>query len=176
MKTKVRPKALDESYKEDSYFGRIKPHTKEKLDYLEKYIEAFVLATRSLNKRYYIDAFAGTGKNILCRETCESTGGESCSKCSRGSEVDGSALLALKAKSEFDGYTLIELNPSNIKSLKYAVNKEIAPNRIKKVIFENGNANDLISKYVNPANKYTGYLIFLDPRGSENFGGKLLNF
>lgn len=68
---------------------KVKEHTLQKLKYFEKYINAYLNATKKLSKKYYIDAFAGTGKCIL-EKTREIK--------------DGSAIIALKAKISFDGY------------------------------------------------------------------------
>ena len=54
---------------------RVKNHTAEKLKYFKKYIEGYLVATKRLPEKYYIDAFAGTGKCILCNEKCKSRGG-----------------------------------------------------------------------------------------------------
>ena len=61
------------------FMRRIKSYTVEKLTYFSKYVKAYLKATKRLPEKYYIDAFAGTGKCILCDITqCKSEGGKKC--------------------------------------------------------------------------------------------------
>lgn len=148
---------------------RIKSHTLEKLAYFKKYIEAYLVATKRLPVKYYIDAFAGTGKNILCDEICKSKGGKRCIDCGKGKEIDGSVLIALKIKNIFDKYILIELKKKNLNCLKTIIKDEIDYDRVKNIDLMYGDCNKLLSQIHKNIPKGTGCLFFLDPQGSELF-------
>lgn len=145
---------------------RIKPHTIEKLAYFKKYIEAYLVVTKRLPMKYYVDAFAGSGKCILCGEKCESSGGPRCSKCGKGKLVDGSAMISLNTKTLFDGYIFIDLNKTCIVELRDFISK-IDPNLQKKISVKDGDANILLKDIYKYISKFTGCLIFLDPEGPE---------
>jgi len=147
---------------------RIKSHTRDKLTYFEKYLNAYLSATKRLPTKIYIDAFSGTGKCMLCNHgSCKSRGGKKCLKCpdSQKREVDGSALIALKAKKEFDGYMLIESVARNCKSLEKFIKSEISPDRVLKTEIINRDSNKFLQESFTPDN--AAYLIFFDPEGSE---------
>jgi three-Cys-motif partner protein len=152
---------------------RIKKHTVEKLRYYEKYINAFLFATKKLKgydyKTILVDAFAGTGKCYLCNEpVCKSKGGMKCSNCGKYiKKVDGSTLIALKAEKEFDSYIFIEMSKKNIKILKEAVEGEIGKKRSKKVEYIDKDANKALLKFSQNYPRKAAYLVFLDPAGPE---------
>lgn len=146
---------------------RIKDHTLQKLGYFKKYIEAYLKATKKLPIKYYIDAFAGTGKCILCNEKCDSIGGQRCIKCGRGEYIDGSALISLKASNKFNGYVFIELSDENVDSLNKFILEEIEPELVKKVKVKKENSNLLLKEIYKYVSNYNGCLIFLDLVGPE---------
>ncbi|MDO8529047.1 MAG: three-Cys-motif partner protein TcmP [bacterium] len=140
---------------------KIKQHTLQKLKYFEKYLNAYLLATKKLPKKYFIDAFAGTGKCIVNNSGNEVN--------NSGNEVDGSAMIALKAKNSFNGYLLIENKKGNIVELKSKIEKEIPTERklAAKVLHED--CNEYLKDLYKSIYPYSGYLIFLDPEGPELF-------
>lgn len=147
---------------------RIKQHTLEKLKYFDKYVNAYPIATKRLRMRkIYIDAFAGTGKCVFCRRKCDSKGGERCNQCGKGINGDGSALLALKTKNEFDGYVLIELKDRNLWELKKELQREIDKERFNKVQFIKGDANEILPRIYDYISERSASLVFLDPEGPE---------
>jgi three-Cys-motif partner protein len=146
---------------------RIKDHTYEKLQYFKKYLNAYLSATKRLPKKYYIDAFAGTGKCILCNEECDSKGDIRCIKCGKGKEVDGSALIALKAKNKFNGYLLIELNKQNFTSLEKFIKNETENDLFNTIKVKEGDSNVILKNVYKYFDNYTGCLVFLDPVGPE---------
>lgn len=150
---------------------RIKQHTLEKLEYFRKYLEAYLIATKRLPLKYYVDAFAGTGKCVFCDLDCDSEGGLRCEKCGRGEIVDGSALISLKLSNDFNGYYLIELKAENMQSLKKLVelDKSIPSGRSVKVRYHSADSNVLLKNLHKMVDKYTGCMILLDPEGSELF-------
>jgi three-Cys-motif partner protein len=139
----------------------------EKLSYFKKYLDAYLLATKRLPVKFYIDAFAGSGKCKLCDEKCKSKGGVLCEKCSKGKLIDGSAMISLKSKYKFNGYIFVELKKKNIKYLIKFIKFEINPEIKKNIKIEQGDSNVILKNIYKYINKYTGCLIFLDPEGPE---------
>lgn len=147
---------------------RVKPHTKEKLEYFKKYIEAYTIATKKIPIKYYVDAFAGTGNCILCGERCGSKGQLKCEKCGRGKIIDGSVLISLKIKNKFNSYLFIELDKKNFKILDKIVTQEsdkLSPAISVKTL--NDNSNNLLKNLYKDMPEHAGCLVFLDPRGAE---------
>lgn len=145
---------------------RIKSHTIEKLEYIRKYIEAYLVATKRLPIKYYIDAFAGSGKCILCDEKCKSRGGLTCQKCGKGKIVDGSAMISLGTKNIFSGYIFIDLNKNYIDDLEKLIEK-LDQSLQKKVVVKKADSNIILRDIYKYIPKYAGCLIFLDPEGPE---------
>lgn len=148
---------------------RIKSHTSEKLEYIRKYMEAYLVATKKLPTKYYIDAFAGSGKCVICDVECKSKGGKKCLLCTRGRIVDGSVLISLKTKNKFSGYIFIEINKSNIKELEKFILQEFSEDLRKLIKIKEADSNELLKNLYQYVSKYTGCLIFLDPEGPELF-------
>lgn len=144
---------------------RIKKHTAEKLEYIRKYIAAYLVAAKTVPIKYYIDAFAGTGICILCNEKCKS---KDCDEsCNKGKQLDGSALIALKDKNHFARYFLCELSNKNILVLKDSITKKIDNKRLQKIEFIQGDSNIKIPEYINTFSGWSSSLVLLDPEGPE---------
>lgn len=139
---------------------KIKEHTQQKLKYFEKYLNAYLNATKRLSKKYYIDAFAGTGKCIL----------------DKTNEIkDGSTLIALKSKKPFDIYVFIEKDKDRFKELEQNIkNENIDENRRKNIKLKNDDANIFLSNISKYISDYNGCLIFLDPEGPELFWNTII--
>lgn len=149
---------------------RIKSHTLIKLKYLEKYVNAYLTATKRLPYKYFVDAFAGTGECIVCDVRCKSRGGKKCAECSMGGKrIDGSAIISLKAKENFTKYFFIELNSNNIGELKKTIKEKINSERSIRVHYLKGDTNIVLPKIDSILPKKSGVLIFLDPEGPELF-------
>lgn len=148
---------------------RIKSHTLQKLEYFGKYIEAYLAATKKMPHKYYIDAFAGTGKCILCDESCKCRGGIKCMECGKGENTDGSALIALKVQKSFTGYIFIDSESKNIDKLKIFISKEIEKERQLKSKEIVADSNKLLLDIYKVIPQYAGCFIFLDPEGPELF-------
>lgn len=148
---------------------RIKQHTVQKLEYFRKYLIAYLHATKRLPQKYYVDAFAGTGKCILCNEKCKSRGGKKCDNCTNGKKriVNGSALISLRIEDNFDAYVFIELDQNNLKNLDSFLKQEFSEEKVKKVKLICGDSNLKLQEIAQKIPAYTGCLIFLDPEGSE---------
>lgn len=86
-------------------FGNINTWTKSKLNRVEKYLSAYVVALKNKNFRLaYIDAFAGNGyvtKNIIQPGQTLFEGDEA---INLKYFIDGSARLALQIKPSFHKY------------------------------------------------------------------------
>jgi len=145
---------------------RIKSHTIEKLAYFKKYIEAYLVATKRLPIKYYIDAFASSGRCILCDERCKSKGGLTCEKCGKGKIIDGSAMISLKTKNTFSGYLFVDLNKNYITELEKFI-EELDQTLQKKILIKNSDSNVVLRNIYKYIPKYAGCLIFLDPEGPE---------
>lgn len=150
----------------DNNMRRIKSHTIEKLEYIKKYINAYLTATKRLPVKYYIDAFAGSGKCVLCDVACESDGGLRCIKCGKGKIVDGSTMIALNAKDRFRGYLFIELNNKNLDDLDGCI-KKLDQESQKTVTLKRGDSNVILQDIYKHIPKQAGCLILLDPEGPE---------
>lgn len=132
---------------------KIKSHTLQKLEYFKKYLEAYLRATQKLPKKYYIDAFAGSGECILTKAD---------------QKVKGSSLIALTATNPFDAYLLIEKRKKIYDGLKASIKKyNIAPDRLKTIKPLNVDSNEWLPKHCHEFDQNSGYLIFLDPEGPE---------
>jgi three-Cys-motif partner protein len=130
----------------------IKEHSLQKLEYLRKYIKGYLTATKRLQTKYYIDAFAGTGKCLLHNTK---------------QQVDGSSLIALRAEGIFSKYILIEKNENNFKILKECLKNEIPEDRLNLIEFYNGDCNVFLKEYKFNPSPYVGYFVLLDPAGPE---------
>lgn len=124
-----------------------------KLSIVKKYAKSY---SSIMNKQresrcriryYYIDAFSGAGKHI---------------SDSTGEYVDGSPIIALETRPEFDGYHFIDLNSLKADELRRIVGEN------PKVNIYNGDCNVLMINEILPNiqfNKYTRALCLLDPYG-----------
>jgi three-Cys-motif partner protein len=96
--------------------------TEDKLDRVRKYLDAYQQALKNQPfRRFYIDAFAGTGYNELKANPVPS---EAVSLFPEFAEeetkqfIDGSARLALKVEPPFDRYVFIEKNVKRFADLE----------------------------------------------------------
>lgn len=90
----------------------------EKLDYLERYIDAFVTSMHGKPWRamQYIDLFAGPGK---------------CRVRGNGEIYLGSPLIALTAAHPFTHYYFVDLDPDNIAALRQRCSASPLANRVQ---------------------------------------------
>jgi len=149
---------------------RIKNHTTYKLEYIKKYIEAYLSATKKLKEKYYIDAFAGSGKCLLCNDKCKSSGGKRCYICGRGEVVNGSVFISLKCKNIFNKYLFIDKDKKCVEEIKKLILKDtdIGEEVKKRIEIKQGDSNLLLDdEFSKSIDYYTGCLILLDPEGPE---------
>lgn len=130
---------------------KIKKHTAQKLKYFEKYLNAYLTATKRLRNKTYLDAFAGTGKCLLVPDNIE---------------CDGSTLISLKAKSEFTQYIFIDSDKKSISSLRTSIDECNFPEKkTKKIKLITEDCNKFLLNFKLPG--WFGCLALLDPEGSE---------
>lgn len=129
------------------------PTVKKKLSFLERYLQRFVQKNyeSGFSKCYYIDAFAGTGKNYI-EETDE--------------VVDGSVLIALYTNPAFTDYWFVELDDMNMVSLQNNVAKYGRQlNANIRTIY--GDCNWCLPNEVLPEISSTPTFVFFDPFAVE---------
>lgn len=121
--------------------------TADKLDFLEAYIPAFIHATKKAKARYYVDGFAGPGRNLIA-----------------GQERDGSPLIALNASEACTHYFFVERKRLLYKQLLSHVQEH---SRVKQVALEQGDFNQLVDDILLSIPDLAPCLFFLDPEGLE---------
>lgn len=129
-----------------------KLHTEEKLTLLKKYLEGYVIATKSARELYYIDALAGDGQCEI--EIPNST---------KTRIVDGSPLIAMKINPPFTKCFFIEIKKKNIKTLTKLL-KGFSQNRYK---IKEGDCNLVIDEVLSEIPQEAPCFAFLDPEGFE---------
>lgn len=126
---------------------------REKLDYLNRYIDVFETAMRKKWPiRYYVDLFAGPGKNVD-RDS--------------GSIFLGSPLIALTATYPFTGYFFTDLSDRYTKALR---ERCTASSHSQQVQIWTGDCNDLVDGIVAQIKQddwQSLNLAFLDPTGMD---------
>lgn len=129
------------------------PWAKEKLDYLDRYINIFETSMREKwKKRNYIDLLAGPGKNRIRKS---------------GEVLLGSPLLALVTTHPFSGYFFVDNDPANNSALSTRCAASILAQQIR-IIREDCNlAVDSIVTELRKDEHQSLNLAFLDPEGLE---------
>jgi len=132
--------------------GRI--WTREKLAYLQKYASAFMTAMAPKRSKgiweriVYIDLLAGPGRDIDpgTRE-----------------EFEGSPLIALAIRPQFDHLFLTDKDPDNIKALKARISNEDN----SRVSLDVADCNVAVDEVLRRISGRTLRLAFIDPEGFE---------
>lgn len=131
--------------------------SEEKLQLLEKYIQAYARIMNSQKKTgkkwlkafRYIDAFAGSGQAKAKDEE---------------RYIEGSPLRALRCEIPFDSYWFIETSPWRVERLQ-ALQKQFSN---RQIIIRQGDCNDILCNEVVTKITYASRqrgLVFLDPYG-----------
>ncbi len=121
--------------------------TADKLEFIEKYIPAFVKATKGATKRYYVDGFAGPGINEF----------------EDGSKMRGSPLIALE-QNEFTHLYFVEKDLDAFKALKQIVQQH--PNKDKATLY-NADFNEILPEILVQIEERSPTVFLLDPEGLE---------
>lgn len=121
--------------------------TADKLDFLDRYIPAFLRATKKARGRYYVDGFAGPGTNRI-----------------DGRERNGSPLIALNADVGATGYFFVERSPDSFEKLQKVVSEHP---RGSKVSLYQDDFNRKVSEILSQIPDRAPTFFFLDPEGLE---------
>ncbi|GIX17929.1 MAG: hypothetical protein KatS3mg119_2115 [Rhodothalassiaceae bacterium] len=123
-----------------------------KLETLERYLQAYTTALRNRFFLAYIDAFAGSGRVPLKKKS------PACP-----SEIDGSAIRALKLRHPFETYIFIDADRRKLDALQRRINRDYSK---RNVIYLHGDANSILQnlradqRFWSPKRRA---VIFLDP-------------
>jgi three-Cys-motif partner protein len=124
--------------------------TADKLEFLKKYLPAFVTACKRARKAgaelHYVDGFAGPGKNNI-----------------NGIEVDGSPLIALDF--DFDKYHFIEEKRKPFTALKTLISGHSKAEQV--VTLENADFNAIAATVLKKIPWDSPTFFLLDPEGLE---------
>lgn len=139
--------------KKDQNFGGT--WTIKKLNILTKYLNAYIIALKDFNfKKFYIDAFAGTGEIGI------KTGEDIIT-------IDGSVKRSLRTDYEFDHYFYIESDKKKCQMLNETIDAEFSTKK-HKVDVINGDANTELIKILKKYNwKYYRAVAFIDPFATQ---------
>ncbi len=96
----------------------------------------------------YVDLLCGPGRDI---------------DTDTGKEFDGSPLVALGIRPQFDHLYLADKRKSNVTALR----KRISPSDLNRVTLRSGDCNDLIDEVLGSFSSRTLGLAFVDPEGFE---------
>lgn len=121
--------------------------TADKLDFIEKYIPAFVKATKRATKRYYVDGFAGPGINEF----------------EDGSKRRGSPLIALDQE-DFTHIFFVEKDADAFEALQ---EKVAAHPNSGKVTLYNDDFNEVLPGILRQIEEHSPTIFLLDPEGLE---------
>ncbi len=129
--------------------------TQEKLDILERYLDAYTTALKNQPFRLmYIDAFAGTGEIA----TAHDDGSSEVSQFIRGSTARAAGIV----DKSFDRLIFVEKDPDRSAELEKLKTKYHG----RDIVIENSEANDFLSNLNEDWQRWRGVL-FLDPFATE---------
>lgn len=123
------------------------PWTLKKLEFLKKYLPAFIKATKKALHRYYVDGFAGPGYN----------------QKPDGTLVEGSPLLAVGYP--FTGLFFVEKDSDSCRKLEKNL-QTVCPS-LDRIYIYSGDFNELVDKILAAIPEKAPTLFFLDPFGLE---------
>lgn len=121
----------------------------DKLAFLERYLPAYLRATRSALHKYYIDGFAGRGEWVNKRT---------------GQKVAGSATIALQYAEQFTHLFFVEFEEERAENLRDLIRIHNASH--KATVFV-GDCNLLLSKVVKRIHPSAPSFAFLDPSSDQ---------
>lgn len=120
-----------------------------KLEYLDNYLQGYVIATKKAKETHYIDAFAGCGECVIKQS---------------GQNIDGSPWRALNAVPRFSQYHFVEKKPAFAAHLR----KSIIDNGINNAYVYVGDCNQVIPSDILPKiPRNVPCFAFLDPTGLQ---------
>lgn len=128
-------------------YPKAHPWTLKKLEFLRKYLPAFIKATRKARHCYYVDGFAGPGYN----------------QKPDGERVEGSPLLA--AQYPFTGLFFVERDRESC--LELEKNLRTVCSNLDGILIYSGDFNELVDDILEHIPEKAPTLFFLDPFGLE---------
>ena len=129
--------------------SRVGKWTALKLEYLDYYLQAYVIATKQSREKHYIDAFSGCGE---------------CTLSDTGHPLEGSPWRALNALPPFTYYHFVEID----ERLASHLERRIAERGIQNARVYRGDCNEVIPEKILPKiPKDVPSFSFLDPRGLQ---------
>ena len=149
-------------------FGNIDAWTKDKLDKVRDYLDAYLIALKNQNFRLeYIDAFAGTGYVTRKFNVAPQTLFELEETVTLKDFIDGSARVALQTEPPFAKYTFIEKHVQRCKELENL--KTEFPSLSESIQVINGEANDFVQQLcrMDWIDSRRRAVMFLDPYGTQ---------
>jgi three-Cys-motif partner protein len=156
--------------------------SESKLDCVENYARSYlkVMQKQYWYTLYYVDAFAGRGKQAL--KSCTNTGaglqesysffGDETDRADTEEFLAGSAIRALRASKvesrPFDKFLLIDNDKASCRELETAIQSEFSEMSGKVNVICN-DAKPALDNYINTIDdwRHTRALVFLDPFGLE---------
>lgn len=142
--------------------------TRQKLDVLRKYLDAYTtIFTSNPKAQYfhtvYVDAFAGTGYRTLA-EPSEAPLFTELSEPDPQAFLQGSARIALELEKPFGEYLFIEKQADHVAELERL--REAFPDR--RIRIEQGDANHVLRAWIQRTDwRRTRAVVFLDPYGMQ---------
>lgn len=151
--------------------------SESKLDCVENYARSYlrVMQKQSWCTLYYVDAFAGRGKQALKSsaglQEFDSIFGDESERADTEEFLVGSAIRAFRASTvesrSFDQFVLIDVDQASCHELESVIQSEF-PDMMEKVKVICNDANIAIDDFINTVDwTHTRALVFLDPYGLE---------
>jgi three-Cys-motif partner protein len=148
-----------------------------KLDCVERYARSYlqVMQNQHWCTLYYVDAFAGRGKQALKSgagiQEFDSIFGDESERADTEEFLIGSAIRAFRASTaearSFDQFVLIDVDQASCHELESEIRSEF-PEMLEKVKVICSDANIAIGDFINRVDwSHTRALVFLDPYGLE---------
>jgi len=134
------------AYGEKDFIGR---WSLGKLAFLERYLPAYLRATKPALHRYYIDGFAGRGKWI---------------DKSTGKSVDGSAAIALQHIDKFTHLYFIEYEDERAENLRSLISSYGATQKATVYV---GDCNEYLPLIMRRIHYKAPTFVFLDPSSDQ---------
>jgi three-Cys-motif partner protein len=136
--------------------------TEEKLEVMKRYFAAYARALKNQDfAKWYVDAFAGSGRRTEERASSEGQGsffGED--ESDFAGAIDGSVRIALKIDPPFERYVFVER--SRVHAAKLQELKQEFPNR--EIDIRVGDANEVLQALATSTNwQKVRAAVFIDP-------------
>lgn len=149
-------------------FGNIDAWTKDKLERVHKYLDAYLIALKNQNfSLEYVDAFAGTGYVTRKFTVAPQSLFDQEESVTLKNFIDGSARVALQTSPPFSKYTFIEKHTQRCRELEKL--KTDFPQLANSIEIINSEANNYIQQlcHADWIAARRRAVMFLDPYGTQ---------